>query len=126
MTDWDRLAWHRPELTDSLLRGEQKLKNLMKGTAQEIAAGKSLIRANSDHEYVYRLVSGWACRNRATVDGRDQFLLVFLPGDLLAVKSMFVASHPDHLTLLSNAVVERVHHVELHKAYAEDVDIANL
>lgn len=125
MSEAARFAWHRPELLDSLLRGEAKLKALMAGSARTLRAGKVLIEANSQHDYVYRLVSGWACRNRTIADGRDQFILVFLPGDLFAVKSMFVTCHPDDVKILSDAQVERIHCRDLHEAYAADVDVAN-
>jgi len=125
MSDMVRFAHHRPHLTQSLLSGERKLRELTKGTAQEVPAGKVLIRAGSDHEFVYRLVSGWACRARTIADGRDQFILVFLPGELFAVKSMYVSSHFDDVKVLSNAVVERVHYEDLQRAFAHDEDIAN-
>jgi len=121
-----RFALHRPELVSSLLRGDLKLSELLKGSARTLHAGHVLIEANSEHEYVYRLRSGWACRNRAVPDGRDQFILIFLPGDLFAVKSLFVTRHPDRVQILSDAIVERVHYLHLQEAYSRDVDIANL
>lgn len=98
----------------------------MKGSARTLPAGHVLIEANTEHEYVYRLRSGWACRNRTVPDGRDQFILIFLPGDLFAVKSLFITRHPDRVQILSEALVERVHYMQLQEAYARDVDIANL
>ena len=74
---------------------------------------------------MYRLRSGWACRNRAIADGREQIILIFVPGDVFAVKSLFLTRHPDSVQTLSAAVVERVHHDELRRAFAEDADIAN-
>jgi len=50
---------------------------------------------------------------------------VFLPGDLFAVKSMFVMRHTDDVLILSDAQVERIHQRELHKALREDHDIAD-
>lgn len=120
-----RFVLHRPELISSLLRGEEKLAEMMKGSARTLHAGHVLIEANSEHEYVYRLRSGWACRNRAVPDGRDQFILIFLPSDLFAVKSLFVTRHPDRVQILSEAIVERVHYLHLQEAYSRDVDITN-
>jgi CRP/FNR family transcriptional regulator, anaerobic regulatory protein len=120
-----RFMLHRPELVDSLLRGDEKLSDLMQGAVHSLPAGRVMIQADSEHDYVYRLRSGWACRNRAIADGRDQFILIFLPGDLFAVKSLFVTRHPDRVQTLSNAVVERVHYAQLQAAYSRDVDIAN-
>ncbi len=107
------------------MEGENKLAQLMHGTAQAVPAGRLLVRAGTEHEYVYRLQSGWACRNRVIADGRDQFILAFLPGDLFAVKSMFVPRHTDGVLILSEAVIERIHYKDLHRAFCEDIDIAN-
>jgi CRP/FNR family transcriptional regulator, anaerobic regulatory protein len=120
-----RFMLHRPELIGSLVRGDEKLSELMKGSAQSLPAGRVLVHADSDHDYVYRLKSGWAGRNRAISDGRDQFILVFLPGDLFAVKSLFVTRHPDRVQTLTDVVLERIHYSQLQEAYARDVDIAN-
>ena len=97
----------------------------MNGSVQALPAGRVLVHADSEHEYIYRLRSGWACRNRAIADGRDQFILIFLPGDLFAVKSLFVTRHPDRVQTLSAAIVERIHYSQLQEAYSRDVDIAN-
>jgi CRP-like cAMP-binding protein len=70
------------------------------------------------------LVEGWACRSRALPDGRKQFILIFLPGDLFAVKSMFVTRHPDEVATLSKCVVERIDYRRLYDAYVQDSDIA--
>jgi len=120
-----RFTLHRPELLPSLMEGENKLAQLMHGTAQAVPAGRLLIRGGTEHDYVYRLRSGWACRNRVIADGRDQFILAFLPGDLFAMKSMFVPRHTDGVLILSEAVIERIHYRDLHRAFCEDIDIAN-
>src|SRR6201994_346107 len=121
----NRFVMLRPELTATLDRGDEKLKGLMGGSARTHTAGQVLIRGGQEHDYVYRLRSGWACRNRAIADGRDQFILIFLPGDLFAVKSLFVTRHPDRVQTLSTVVVERIHYAQLQEAYVRDVDIAN-
>jgi CRP/FNR family transcriptional regulator, anaerobic regulatory protein len=120
-----RFTFHRQELLPSLVVGERKLRQLMQGTVLSLPAGRLLIRAGTDHEFVYRLRSGWACRNRAIADGRDQYILDFLPGDLFAVKSMFVPRHTDGVLILTDAIVERIHYKDLHRAFCEDMDIAN-
>jgi CRP/FNR family transcriptional regulator len=125
MLDSARFALHRPELRDALVRGEARIIDLMKGSAESLRAGSILIEAGTDHEYVYRLVSGWVCRIRTLADARDQCILVFLPGDIFAVKSMFVMRHTDDVLILSDAQVERIHQRELHKALREDHDIAD-
>ncbi len=125
MADPVRFAHHRPELERSLLAGERKLQELMQGSEQEWSAGKTLIRSGTDHEFVYRLVSGWACRARGLADGRDQLILVFLPGELFAVKSMFMSCHFDNVRLLDDSVVQRMHRRDLHQRFVADADIAN-
>jgi CRP/FNR family transcriptional regulator len=123
--DSANFALHRPEFMGSLLRGEEKIAALMRGSAATHRAGVTLIPAQTEHPFVYRLKEGWGCRSRSLQDGRDQFILIFLPGDLFAVKSMFVTRHSDDVRLLSNARIERVHYRELHRAYVEDGDVAS-
>jgi CRP-like cAMP-binding protein len=125
MSDSARFALHRPELLELLLAGEQKITAMLKGSAQDYRANHLLIEANADHPYVYRLLKGWASRTRTLKDGRDQCILIFLPGDLFAVKSMFVTRHPDSVRILSPSVVERVHYRDLHRAFRDDADVAN-
>jgi len=125
MNDVVRFAHHRPHLESSLIRGELKLQELLRDSTLSLPAGKTLIRAGTDHEYVYRLVSGWACRTRGIADGRDQIILVFLPGELFAIKSMFVSTHFDDVKILSDAVMERIHYSQLQQAFDTDQDIAN-
>jgi CRP-like cAMP-binding protein len=124
MSDAARFALHRPELFDSLVEGERKVRKLLDGSAQKMLAGQVLIKGDTEHSFVYRLVSGWACRTRRLADGRDQFILIFLPGDLFAVKSMFVTRHTDDVMILSDAIVEKIHQKELHRAYLADADVA--
>jgi CRP-like cAMP-binding protein len=107
------------------VRGEEKIARLMSGSAAAHPAGTTLIAGETEHDYVYRLKEGWACRARQLADGRYQFILVFLPGDLFAVKSMFVTRHPDDVRLLSKAVIERVHYRVLHDRYVTDGDVAS-
>ncbi|MDB6090887.1 MAG: Crp/Fnr family transcriptional regulator [Gammaproteobacteria bacterium] len=119
-----RFALHRPEFLDALVRGEDKIAELTKASSMTFAAGASVIVANTDHRFVYRLLQGWACRSRQLADGRNQFILIFLPGDLFAVKSMFVTRHTDAVLAVSRIVVERIHYRDLHAAYVADSDIA--
>ena len=125
MSDSARFALHRPEFLDALVRGESKIAALMKGSARTLVAGTTLIEAHTEHPFVYRLIKGWACRTRSLPDGRAQCILIFLPGDLFAVKSMFVTRHPDAVMLLSDSVTERLDYRELHAAYVADSDIAS-
>jgi hypothetical protein len=49
MNDVVRFAHHRPYLEAALVRGEEKVKELMRGSAQNVPAGKTLIRAGTEH-----------------------------------------------------------------------------
>src|SRR3984957_10451971 len=124
MSDSARFALHRPELLGALLRGEDKIAALVKESSVTVPARATLVAANTDHQFVYRLIKGWAGRTRLLPDGRNQFILVFLPGDLFAVKSMFITRHPDAVMSLSAIVAERIDYCDLHAAYVKDSDIA--
>ena len=126
MAPSERFSLLRAELRDSLVQGEAKLAAIMKGHALAFSPGDVLIEAGTEHPFVYRLIDGWACRTRRLDDGREQCILIFLPGDLFAVKSMFVNRHPDAVRVLSRARVQRIDYRELHDAYLRDGDIANL
>src|SRR4051812_25458604 len=110
MSDSARFALHRPELEEALLRGEARIGALMERSRVSARANEVLVEANTEHPWVYRLVSGWVSRSRTLPDARDQCILVFLPGDLFAVKSMFVRRHTDDVVALADSVLERVHH----------------
>jgi CRP-like cAMP-binding protein len=58
-------------------------------------------------------------------DGRTQIILIFLPGDLFGIKSMFITRHTDTVRAISHVVAERVHYKTLHKAYLQDSDVAS-
>lgn len=124
MTDSAGFALHRPHLTHNLTAGDEKLRRLMSANVRTVSAGSTLIETDSPHDYVYRLRKGWVARVRTLEDGRAQFILIFLPGDLFAVKSMFVTHHPDAVHVLSDAVVEQIDYRRLKEAYDQDADIS--
>jgi len=124
MPDSAKFALHRPEFLAPLMRGEDKIASVMRGGSFTLRPGATLIEAGTEHSFVYRLISGWAGRTRLLPDGRNQFILIFLPGDLFAVKSMFLTRHVDSVQAVSDIVAERVHYKTLHEAYVTDSDIA--
>lgn len=124
MSDSARFALHRPELQEPLDRGEARIRALMQGSRLAVQADQVLIEANTEHRWVYRLVSGWTGRNRNLADARGQCILVFLPGDLFAVKSMYVRKHPDEVVALAASVLERIDHKELLAACNAEPEIA--
>jgi CRP-like cAMP-binding protein len=123
VTDSSRYASHRPEILQNLERGEAKIRELGSGNIRRFDSGETLIAAHADHRWVYRLRSGWAGRVRRLEDGRSAFILIFLPGDLFAVKSMFVNVHPDEVRTLTDVEVERIDQQVLREAFS-DPDIA--
>lgn len=124
MPDSARFALHRPEIQDGLIRGEDKIARMMAQNTRPLPAGTTLIKADAEHTQVYRLRKGWVGRVRRLQDGRSQFILIFLPGDLFAVKSMYVTHHTDGVEALSDSVVEQVDCRELRAACERDPDIA--
>jgi CRP/FNR family transcriptional regulator len=122
--DSAKFALHRPEFLQPLRRGEGKIASIMHGNTLNLPTGTILVEAGAEHHYVYRLLSGWACRVRTLADGRNQFIQIFLPGDLFAMKGMFVIRHTDSVRVVSNAVAERVDRKTLHRAYVQDSDVA--
>ncbi|GJD80531.1 Crp/Fnr family transcriptional regulator [Methylobacterium gregans] len=115
---------HRPELTAALASGDRKLDNLTVPYPRTFAAGTTIVQQGAEHDYVYRLRTGWVGRVRALPDGRTQYLMVFLPGDLFAIKSVFVAAHPDAVVALSDVTVERLAQHRLRDAFDTDPEIA--
>jgi CRP/FNR family transcriptional regulator, anaerobic regulatory protein len=123
LADSARFALHRPELLGALLRGDDKVALLMKDSSIALAR-ETLVEANKGHRFVYRLVKGWAGRTRLLPDGRNQLILIFLPGDLIAVKSMFLTHQPDAVVAVSAIRTERIDHRKLYAAFVADSDIA--
>jgi CRP/FNR family transcriptional regulator, anaerobic regulatory protein len=115
---------HRPELTAALASGDRKLDELTAPLARVVAAGTTIVAQGSDHGFVYRLRTGWVGRVRQLPDGRAQYLMVFLPGDLFAIKSAFVAAQPDAVVALSDATIERLDQRRLREAFEADPEIA--
>jgi CRP/FNR family transcriptional regulator len=124
MSDSARFALHRPEFLGALVRGEDKIAALAKESTITIPARATLVEANTDHQFVYRLLKGWAGRTRSLPDGRNQFILIYLPGDLFAVKSMFLTRHTDAVVAITELYAERIDYRKLHNAYVADSDIA--
>lgn len=124
MPDSARFALHRPEIEDALYRGDDKIARMMAQNTRAVLAGATLVKADAEHNWVYRLRKGWVGRVRRLQDGRSQFILIFLPGDLFAVKSMYVTHHTDGVEVLSDSVIEQVDARELRGVCERDSDVA--
>src|SRR5438067_3086606 len=114
-----RFPLHRPELRGMLTRGEATIGNAM-GTAVRRRKGQVLINTGEDSGTVYLLDAGWVARTRLIADGRRQIIVVFLPGDLMGVKSMLLESQPDTIECLTDAHVRTIDHKHLLELVARD------
>jgi CRP/FNR family transcriptional regulator, anaerobic regulatory protein len=102
-----RYPLHRPELKDLLIRGEAILRQAMR-PADTRRQGAVLIKTGEESSTVYLLEAGWVARTRTTENGRRQIIMVFLPGDLMGIKSMLLECQPDTIECLTNARVRTI------------------
>jgi CRP/FNR family transcriptional regulator len=114
-----RFPLHRPELRDLLLRGEATLRRAM-DLPVRCREGEVLIDTGKGSGTVYLLESGWVARTRLIEDGRRQIIVVFLPGDLMGIKSMLLERQPDAIECLTDAHVRTIDHQRLLQLVAQD------
>lgn len=114
-----RFPLHRPELQEMLIRGDATIRQAM-GQPIRRRAGDVLVRTGEESKTVYVLESGWIARTRVIEDGRRQIVVVFLPGDLMAVKSMLLERQPDTIECLTDVRVRTIHHQRLLELLARD------
>ena len=81
---------------------------------------EALINTGGDSRTVYLLEHGWVARTRLIEDGRRQIMMVFLPGDLMGVKSMLLERQPDTVECLTDARVRTIDHKRLMDLVAQD------
>ncbi|MBV9859737.1 MAG: Crp/Fnr family transcriptional regulator [Alphaproteobacteria bacterium] len=103
---------HRPELSELLRTGDATLRQAM-GPPLLRREGETLVRTGEESEEVYLLESGWTARTRMLTDGRQQIILVFLPGDLMGIKSMLLNRQPDTIECLTDVSVRTIDHRRL-------------
>src|SRR5947209_7648545 len=103
---------HRPELRDLLIEGDAVIRTLMSPPVRR-RKGEVLIDTGEASGTVYLLESGWVARTRAIEDGRRQIIFVFLPGDLMGIKTMLMERQPDTIECLADAYVRTVDHQRL-------------
>jgi CRP/FNR family transcriptional regulator, anaerobic regulatory protein len=114
-----RYPLHRPELRDLLIRGEVALRQAM-GPPSLRREGEALVSTGKESSTVYLLESGWVARTRTTEDSRRQIMMVFLPGDLMGIKSMLLERQPDTIECLTDARVRTLDHKRLLELVAHD------
>jgi CRP/FNR family transcriptional regulator len=115
----NRHPLHRPELRDLLIRGEAILQQAM-GPPSRHREGEALVSTGKESRTVYLLEAGWVARIRTTKDSRRQIIMVFLPGDLMGVKSMLLERQPDTIECLTDARVRTIDHKHLLELVAQD------
>src|SRR3954465_9586182 len=114
-----RYPLHRPELRDLLIRGEAILQQAM-GPPSLCREGAKLVSTGEESRTVYLLESGWVARTRTTEDDRRQIMMVFLPGDLMGIKSMLLERQPDTIECLTDARVRIIDYQRLRDLVAQD------
>jgi CRP/FNR family transcriptional regulator len=114
-----RYPLHRPELLNLLTSGEATIRRAM-GSPIARRAGEVLINTGEEGKTVYLLEAGWVARTRLIEDGRRQIIFVFLPGDLMGIKSMLLTTQPDTIQCLTKASVRAIEHRRLLELIARD------
>jgi CRP-like cAMP-binding protein len=66
------------------------------------------------------LEAGWVARTRQIEDGRRQLIVVFLPGDLMGIKSMLLERQPNTIECLTDAQVRTIDHKRLLELVEQD------
>src|SRR3954469_9018884 len=102
-----RYPLHRPELRNLLTRGEATIKAAMSPPIRR-REGEILVATGEESGTVYLLESGWVARTREIEDGRRQIIVVFLPGDLMGIKTMLMERQPDTIECLTDAHVRSI------------------
>ena len=98
----------REQIQDRLEAGDRALGRVMPSRMRTLTAREILIPTGKPHSSIYRLKSGWMSRSRTLSDGRQQIIMVFLPGDLLGLKTMLLNRQPDSLQCLGRATVQEL------------------
>jgi CRP-like cAMP-binding protein len=114
-----RFPLHRPELRDLLIRGEAAVRQAMRPPVRR-RKGEVLINTGEDSRTVYLLESGWVARTRIIEDGLRQIIAVFLPGDLMGIKSMLIERQPDTIECLTDVQLRTIDHRRLLELVARD------
>lgn len=96
----------------------------MSARSKTLRPGETLIAMGDEHQTVYRVRSGWFAQVRALPDGRNQIIEIFLPGDLVGVKTMFMVRQFEAVEALTVAAVEYLHCRHMRDLSKSDPDVA--
>jgi len=61
---------------------------LTPGAKKRLRAKEDIVREGAAPQFVYLIVSGWACRYKTLEDGRRQIIAFLLPGDLCDLNAL--------------------------------------
>jgi CRP/FNR family transcriptional regulator len=114
----------RPEMAALLQRGRAELLAAMTPLPGALQRGEILVQMGEPHEFVYAVDSGWLSRARTTPDGRRQIMVVFLPGELCGIKTIFMTRQSDAIEALTQATVRRLHYQQACELAARDFAVA--
>jgi CRP/FNR family transcriptional regulator len=123
-TNYTESAIIRPEVAALLRRGKAELVSGMSPNPQLLQRGEVLVQMAEEHEFVYVVDSGWLCRSRTIADGRRQIIVIFLPGEICGIKTIFMTHQPDAIEALTPASVRRIHYKEACALAAKDFAVA--
>jgi CRP-like cAMP-binding protein len=96
----------RKQIEGRLKAGDMALAGAVPARLRNLNPREILVRTGEPHREIYRLTSGWMARLRTLSDGRQQIIMVFLPGDLLALKAMLIDRQPDSIQCITRATVQ--------------------
>ena len=114
----------RPEMRELLRRGKAELLAAMSPAPQVLQRGEVLVQMEEQHDFVYVVESGWLCSSRTLPDGRRQVIVIFLPGEICGIKTVFMTHQPDAIEALTTASVRRIHYKEACTLAAKDFAVA--
>jgi CRP-like cAMP-binding protein len=114
----------RPEMRSLLQRGKSELLNAMSATPQVLQRGEILVQMDEPHEFIYAIETGWLSRSRTLPDGRRQIIVLFLPGEICGIKTIFMTRQPDAIEALTPASARRIHYRDACDLAARDFAVA--
>src|SRR5207244_99662 len=114
----------RPDIVTLLRRGKTELLAAMSPTPQLMQRGDILVQMQEPHEFVYAIESGWLSRSRTLSDGRRQIIVLFLPGEVCGIKTIFMTHQADAVEALTPASTRRIHYKEACDLAARDFAVA--
>jgi CRP-like cAMP-binding protein len=118
------LSIARPEVETLVQRGEAALLAAMSPVTPPLQRGDILVQMDEAHEFVYAIETGWLARTRTIADGRRQIIVIFLPDEFCAIKTVFMTRQPDAIEALTPATARRVHYQEVCALAAQDFAVA--